>query len=223
MLFTVILNVFIISSFLTSTTGEFTGNSIAAFPFLLAAKEDQTIFLPDCIPEGFTLIDPDHLKAQEINSLYHHWLARQKEGLRPLVILNASPNHAPAVGKSEKAKGKQKMKYVDVDSDDAAEEDDGDDEKCDHGKEGEDVVRGEGEEDLPQIKRGPPKRKQTENPPATQTLEPSAQEAGPSTRSPAQPKAKKRKAKDLKKVDFAKTLDTTSVDVRFSYRIPLSY
>ena len=63
--------------FLIQMTGEFTGNSRAAFPYSLASKEDQTIFSPECVPEGFTLSDPDHLSGVKIVALYSHWWRRQ--------------------------------------------------------------------------------------------------------------------------------------------------
>ena len=62
--------------------------------------------------------DPDHLKAFEIDSLYNHWLTRQSKGLTPLIILNSIPQHGVAKKKSEKAKGKRKIDYVHVNTDD---------------------------------------------------------------------------------------------------------
>lgn len=82
---------------------------------MLASKENQNIFSTESVPEGFVLIDPDHLKLFHIDSLYNHWLKRQSKGLTPFVILNAA--HPVAKKKiSEKANGKRKAEYVDVDS-----------------------------------------------------------------------------------------------------------
>ena len=135
------------------STGRFTGSSTAAFPYLLAAKEDQTIYLPDCVPEGFSLGDPDHIPSSKINSLYNHWLERQRKKMAPFVIINAGPLQATVSKKLERsmAKGK-KTDYVDVDSSDDSEED------CDE----DDEWAGIGElEVLPSspTKFGPPKSK----------------------------------------------------------------
>jgi len=125
----------------------------------LAAKEDQTIFSPDCIPEDFTLSDPDHLPAFKINRLCNHWWGRQRKGLAPFIVLNASPNHGvrSSKKKSEDRKGKGKLKYVGID-DDADEE-------------------GPTEEMPPAVKIGPPKRKGKKMPLRT---EDSLQVTGPS-------------------------------------------
>ena len=82
---------------LTLRTGEFIGSKTAGFPFVLAAKEDQTIYSPECIPEGFSLSDPDHLLGSGIISLYRNWLEHQKKGLVPFIVLNPSPLHGPIV------------------------------------------------------------------------------------------------------------------------------
>jgi hypothetical protein len=127
-------------------TGEFTGNSRASFPYSLAAKEDQTIFSPDCVPEGFTLSDPDHLSGVKIVALYSHWLIRQREGLSAFIVLKASPNHGVSGSKkkSEDQKGKGKIKYVDVSTD----------------EEGSEGRNSNGDEELrPAVKIGPPKPK----------------------------------------------------------------
>lgn len=109
--------------FLTRTVGDFTSNSIAAFPYMLASQEDQNIFLKDCVPRGFSLNDPDHLNMSQIDALYAHLLARQRKGLPPFVVLNAGPLHAVSMKKSAasskksaKGKGKQKMEYEEVNS-----------------------------------------------------------------------------------------------------------
>jgi hypothetical protein len=84
----------------------------------LASKEDQTIFSPDCVPDGFVLSDPDHLKGSQVRALYLHWLKRQQQKLPAFIILNCSPLHQISERKSAKAKGKRKMEYVAVNSDD---------------------------------------------------------------------------------------------------------
>jgi hypothetical protein len=60
--------------FLIIAIGEFTQNKQAAFPYALAAKEDQAIFSADSVLDDFILSDPDHLTSPQINPLYHHWL-----------------------------------------------------------------------------------------------------------------------------------------------------
>ena len=183
---------------LIETTGEFTGNARTAFPYLLASKPDQTIFLPECVPDGFTLSDPDHLPASKIETLYLHWIGRQHKGQPPFIVLNASPNHVVLARKglkSAKAKGKQKIDYVDVNSDDEDNEDreegEGDDEENDQKLSNEDEEEeeeeeegegegdeeeeeegegdGEEEEEIPRgVKFGPPIRRG--NPPSTKDL-----------------------------------------------------
>lgn len=68
--------------------------------------------------------DPDHLPISKIFSLYSHLLGRQRRRLPPFVVLNAAPHHPVVDGKSqksEKAKGKQKAKYVPVSDDEDGE------------------------------------------------------------------------------------------------------
>ena len=99
--------------------GKFTGSKTSSFPFGLAAKEDQNIISPESVPENFTLSDPDHLDIPQINTLYNHWLDRQRKGLPPFVVINPSPLHAHLVKKSSTVKqGKKKKTYVPVRSDD---------------------------------------------------------------------------------------------------------
>lgn len=106
-------------------TGKFTNNTIAAFPYTLAAKDDQQIFDADCVPEDFVLGDPDHLPAPQIYALYNHWLDRQRVKLPAFVILNPGPHHQAAEVKSKKPKdkGKRKMEYVEVHTSDEDKED----------------------------------------------------------------------------------------------------
>ena len=74
------LELFIISQYwgrplftLTLRTGDLIGSKTARFPFVLAAKEDQTIYSPECVPEGFLLRYLDHLHGSGIISLYQHY------------------------------------------------------------------------------------------------------------------------------------------------------
>jgi hypothetical protein len=137
-------------------TGDFTGSSRSAFPYSLSSKDDQIIFSPDSVPESFTLSDPDHLKGSNIIALYRHWLERQREGLQPFIVLNASPNHWVAIKKkSSDLKGKKKQTYVEIDDDD--EEDQEEEEK--EGEESEKEDSDGEKETSPPIKIGPPSRK----------------------------------------------------------------
>jgi hypothetical protein len=107
---------------LIQRAGDFTGNTRAAFPYILAAKDGQTIFSKYSVPDGFSLGDPDHITGFNIDSLYAHWLGRQQKGLEPFIMLNAGPLHAASKKKSLKAKGKAKAKaqvaWVNCDTDD---------------------------------------------------------------------------------------------------------
>lgn len=87
----------------------------------MASKDRQEIYSVDSVPKGFVLSDPDHLQASEIDPLYKHWLARQKKKLPPFVVVKSHPQHPVSEKKSkmsEKAKGKQKIRYTEVNSDD---------------------------------------------------------------------------------------------------------
>ena len=137
---------FLCISFSHSSIGEFTGSSISPFPYLLAGQDDQQIFSKDCVPEGFALMDPDHLKAETLNSLYSHMLKRQQEGLAPFVILNCSPHHFKAERKSKKAKAKAKAEYWEVSSDE------------DKAESGEEMEQEDGAS-TEVVKIGPPKSK----------------------------------------------------------------
>jgi hypothetical protein len=130
---------------LTRITGDFTGSSIASFPYSLASKEGQTIYSPECVPDNFILSDPDHITTFHIEALYHHWLGRQKKRLPPFIILNASPQHRSFKKLSEKAKGKRKIDYVDVGDDD--EDEDGDKKEDKEEEEGEEEEEEEDKED----------------------------------------------------------------------------
>lgn len=85
---------------------------------MLASKPRQQIYSPLCVPDGFTLSDPDHLKTSKIDILYRHLLKRQSKGLTCFKILKSIPHHGVARKLSEKAKGKKKVGYVEVNSDD---------------------------------------------------------------------------------------------------------
>jgi hypothetical protein len=112
----------LVDRYLRDVTGDFTGSSTSGFPYNLSAKNDQTIFLPECVPDGLCLSDPDHLPSVQINCLYAHWLKQQDQGLVPLVILNASPLYGASIKRSEKGKAKAKVDWVDVTSDQEEEE-----------------------------------------------------------------------------------------------------
>ena len=109
------------------------------------------IYSPDCIPEGFTLSDPDHLTGAQIINLCLHWSARQQKGLAPFIILNPGPNHGVKRPKMKSAASKGKKKeYVNVSDDE--ENDDEEDARggSDGGK--------DGEEEMP-LKVRPPRKK----------------------------------------------------------------
>jgi len=145
------------------TEGEFTGYKRAGFPYLTAAKDGQDIYSPDCVPEGFSLIDPDHLTGFKITNLYNHWLQHQKKKMEPFIILKPGPLHQGMVKKSEKSKGKQK-EYVHVSTDD---EDGGDASDGGEGKKNQSDMEGgeqsdEGDEEVSLPKIGPPRGKKAQ-------------------------------------------------------------
>jgi hypothetical protein len=140
-------------------TGEFTDNQNAAFPYILASKEDQTIFAPDCVPEGFVLSDPDHLQAVHVRALYLHWLKRQEKKLPAFIILNCSPQHQKSERTSAKAKGKRKMEYLEVNSDDEEVESEREDERL---EEEEEESKEEEEEEREQSEEGEEKESKEE-------------------------------------------------------------
>jgi hypothetical protein len=109
------------------SAGQFTDQKSAAFPFILAAKEDQDIYDPVCVPDDFVLSDPDHLTVNQISTLYRHWEARQNRNLPPFVVLKPGPNHQAAPPKSRKAKGKQRQidyQHVSTDEEEVQQEED---------------------------------------------------------------------------------------------------
>ena len=107
-------------------------------------------------------MDPEHIPAPKIDSLYNHLLGRQRKKLPPFVILNPGPLHEKAATKSEKSKGKMKQAYVEVSTD--GEEDKEGDEKDNDGdkeddegyEEDDDDVDREGDVVKPPGKMGPP-------------------------------------------------------------------
>jgi hypothetical protein len=111
------------------------GNSKSAFPFTLASKDDQKIYSVDCAPKDFRLSDPDHLPTFKIEALYRHWLGRQRKGLKPFIVLSGNPHHQifAKSKKSEKSKGKDKIRYVEISDE---EKGDPDEEKQDQVDEG---------------------------------------------------------------------------------------
>ena len=177
------LELFIVSQYwgrpsftLTLRTGDFIGSKTAGFPFVLAAKEDQTIYSPECVPEGFSLSYLDHLPGSGIISLYQHWLEHQKKRQAPFIVLNLSPLHGPMFKKSDKAKGKKKVDYMEVSKDPDENEDEEDDQEDGDGDEGDDSHRNEDEPPAPIPKFGPLNTKKPIVPPKT----PPSLSAGPS-------------------------------------------
>ena len=135
----------------------------------MASKDDQIIYSPDCVPEGFKLSDPDHLNGFKIGALYMHWLQRQKKGLSPFIVLKGHPHHGESGRKARRAdkKGKKKADWVDVHDDEM---------------EVDEEFQSDGEEEMPQgLKVGPPMGKKKTIPDST---EDPSQVAGPSTLSP---------------------------------------
>lgn len=177
-------------SLLIKWIGEFTNSKIASFPYGLAAKVDQSIYSTDSVPEGFILSDPDHLTGFQIQALYGHWLKRQQKKLSPFVILNSSPQHHISYGKSSKAKeksskakGKRKIDYMEVDSNDEEVKTDGGEEEEDdvEVKEDDDGMPDEDDEEMsPVVKYGPPITKSKKNQLLTQIDEHANAIAGPS-------------------------------------------
>ena len=146
-------------------SGKFTGNKRAAFPYLLASKEGQEVYLPDCVPVGFQLGDPDHLTSFKISNLYHHWIRRQKKKLPPFIVLHPGPLHKIVKKKSAKAWGKEKV-YDPVDTSEDNDGVGGGSAENENEREG-DVDKDE-DSALPPPKFGPPRRKQ---PPSSRTEE----------------------------------------------------
>jgi hypothetical protein len=158
------------------TEGEFTGYKRAGFPYLTAAKDGQDIYSPDCVPEGFSLIDPDHLTGFKITNLYNHWLLRQKKKMEPFIILKPGPLHQGMVKKSEKSKGKQK-EYDHVSTDD----EDGGEGKKEGGEQSDEEDDQEDEEvSLPKI--GPPRGKKAAFASSSRLDDCPSQAAGSSTK-----------------------------------------
>jgi hypothetical protein len=119
----------LVDRYLRDVTGDLTGSSTSGFPYNLPAKNDQTIFSPECVPDGLCLSDPDHLPSVQINRLNAHWLKQQDQGLAPLVILNASPLHGVSIKRSEKGKAKAKVDWVDITSDEEEEKEEEEEEE----------------------------------------------------------------------------------------------
>ena len=209
--------------------GEFTGNRRAAFPYISASKDDQTIFSPDCVPDGFVLSDPDHLPGFKIETLYCHWLKRQRTKISPFIILKADPQHELSGGKSAKAKGKRKIEYKEVDSnDEEVQSEEGEEETKKAGEGGGDGEEDDGttdeeEEDIsPVVKYGPPNGKARKNQTSNQLNDDLNAAAGPSkhpqpkqlpkknakprtTEDPIEPAGREKKSSTLKKLKTSNT------------------
>lgn len=167
---------------------------------MLASKANQKIFHKDCVPEGFVLSDPDHLTNFKIIELYTHWLARQQRKIPPFVVLKPGPNHQAAGLKSQKARGKQKIPYVDVDSDDPEVRPSGDEEEEDPSgdKVGEDLFSRP-------MKFGPPGRQVAGSSRLAWQQEDGVLAAGSSAITPPAKKGKRTVAPTKTKKDSAKT------------------
>lgn len=92
--------------------------------------------------------------------MYSHWLAREKKGLSPFIVLKGSPHHGESGRKARKAdkKGKKKVEWVDVEDDDMEVDGDGEEEFS---------IPSDVDEQWPvNVKVGPPTRKKysTEDP-----------------------------------------------------------
>jgi len=158
---------------------------------MLASKPQQQIYSPLCVPDGFTLSDPDHLKTSQIDTLYRHLLKRQSKGNTCFKILKSIPHHGVARKLSEKAKGKKKAGYVEVNSDDdevkSLEDEQPTEEEDENRKE-----NGEGDV-TPLVKIGPPGRKGPKSSPDANIEQTPPQVAG-SSKTPL-PKSKNLTAK----------------------------
>jgi hypothetical protein len=121
------------------------------------------VYSQESAPEGFSLIDPDHLTGAQATSLYNHWLERQRKGLEPFIIINAGPLHAMPSQKPSNGKGRKKEKpqYLDVTTDEESVGDSSAENDCDaktadvDAEEEEEEV--DAEEEAPAVvKYGPP-------------------------------------------------------------------
>lgn len=182
-------------------TGKFTNNTIASFPFSLASKEDQDIYSPESVPDGFVLSDPDHLTGTQIESLYLHWLGRQQKKLSPFIMLKASPQHQTTVRMSEKAKGKRKIPYHDVVTSDEGEGSrDGSDVPA--GDENDEDEDDKGEEEIsPGVKRGPPNRNSMKKQHSSQKV---GEPVASSSKLPRTPKKKRKPVNEVSPVSPAR-------------------
>jgi len=156
---------------------------------MLASKDRQQIYSPLSVPDGFTLSDPDHLKTYQIETLYRHLLKRQSNGLTCFKVLKSVPHHGVARKLSEKAKGKTKMEYVQVNSDDEEVKSFDDEQKEDE------MEKDNEEEDVPpSVKIGPPRKKRRKSPPSADIEKTPTQVAGSSKMPLPQNKSKSKKS-----------------------------
>jgi hypothetical protein len=184
----------------------------------LASKEDQTIFYPDCVPDGFVLSDPDHLKAVQIEAIIQTLAPTSTEETPSLHCPQRWPS-TPGIGsKSAKAKGKRKMDYQELSSDDEGVELEGEDSQSEQKEElweeggqaeenweeegseaGDHVLDREENDGRKLLKFGPPISKSKDK----QLVRAGENQAGPSNRKPrtvkeAEPSAKHPNSKKRK-------------------------
>ena len=155
--------------------------------------------------------DPDHIPGSKISDLYSHWLGRERKRLPPFIVLNPGPLHQRLVQKSNsgKPKGKKKMQYLDVSSDeDKSESEKGDDvdeeEEDEENEESEDKTDKESDEEdetLPP-KIGPPRGKRMKFPSSTQPEEDRSGAAGPSKPPPRNQQLKREEVKPTRVRNF---------------------
>ena len=153
--------------------GDFTGSKKAQFPYSLASVDNQEIYDPECVPDGFVLSDPEHIRTLGINLLYSHFIQRQNQGLRPFVILKCSPLHTKAEKILKKGKGKAKATWEDVSTDDEKDEIDVPDKE-----------NGDGSELEEEVKKSPAKKVGRQKQKVQQPPNDNSPVAGPSTLPP---------------------------------------
>jgi len=82
--------------------------------------DSSDYFDPGSVPHNFVVRDPSHMKADHINSLWHHWERRMDEKKKLVVFIKAKTSDMRISGGGKKDKAtlkKKKSAYVEVDSD----------------------------------------------------------------------------------------------------------
>ena len=73
-------------------TGRFTHNKHAVVSWKkLSQDSNYSCINSDSLPSGTLLNDPSKLQSEEINTIWSHWMARQKVNSQGLVFLKAHP------------------------------------------------------------------------------------------------------------------------------------